>query len=97
MTHGRQIAAPAGVKLAMTATETILPPHAASLLEYMRRRAVPVTLNDSALFDLWRETDLTDLEIMAALDFLATIGAIGRSSERTLRCRVWVKESGYRP
>lgn len=75
----------------MTCTETI-PPHAASLLEYLRRRRAPLFLDDAAIFDLWRQTDLSDLEIMAGLDFLATAGIVGRSTDATLRCRVWVRE-----
>lgn len=76
----------------MTATEPTLPPHASALLEHLRRRGVPITLNDQEIFGIWKSTDLTDLEIMAGLDFLAMTGLVGRSSARTLRCRVWVRD-----
>lgn len=75
----------------MITTETTTD-HATVLLEYLQKRRTPVLLNDEGLFHLWRETALTDLEIIAALDFLSITGKVGRSTDKTLRCRVWVKE-----
>lgn len=70
---------------------TEIPSHAARLYDYLSRVRSPVVLDDQGLFEVWKETDLPDLEIMAALDFLATTGRVVRDNDRTLRCRVSVK------
>ena len=45
----------------------------------------------AGLFEMWKRTDLTDLEIVGALDFLAITGRIERSTDATIRCEVKVK------
>lgn len=72
----------------MTSAEP-LPEHARKLLDYLRENG-PTNLDDTGLFEVWKITDLEDIDIVAAMDYLSIIGAIERSSEK-LRCKVRLK------
>lgn len=72
----------------MTSTTTT-PPHASSLLAWLRENGA-VAFSDIVLFEIWRDTDLTDIEIISALDWLTITNQITRSND-TLRCEVKVK------
>lgn len=73
----------------MTSTDT-MPPHAEKLLAWLNKSG-PVTFTDEGIFACWRETDLSDLELIAALDWLSIRGLIVRSTDQSLRCEVMVK------
>lgn len=73
----------------MTSTLSI-PDHARKLLNWLQVNA-PVLLTDEAIFECWRDTNLGDLEIISALDFLALVGLIVRSDDRKLKTEVRLK------
>lgn len=69
----------------MTSTATI-PAHASTLHGWLSRHA-PVLLDNDRLACIRRETGLERIDVIAGLDFLATVGLIVRSEEK-LRCEV---------
>lgn len=73
----------------MTSTEN-MPAHAEKLLAWLNKSS-PVTFTDEGIFACWKETDLSDLEMISALDWLSIRGLIVRSTDQSLRCEVKVK------
>lgn len=69
----------------------MIPAHADRLLRYLSAVPNPVRMTDLVLFDIWRTTDLEDVDIIAGLDYLATVGRIVRDHDRGLRCEVRVR------